>query len=168
MHQLRCSTVKDVGESSLVSRHVHTLNGGKGAGIMDHVTKSATNRLVIVFGAAVLTAFSAAETHAGGKTRTPPANAATVTVKNVTIEQVDEAGGTISVSFGKKDKLTKLTNVPLEKRVRLVASHVLPGSVNHLPFRWDNLKRLEGKVVSVRLYVAVDGLSVVSIAAGND
>ena len=92
----------------------------------------------------------------------------TVTIKDVIIDQVDEAAGTISVSFGKKEKPTKLVNVPLAKGVRVVASHVLPGSVNHLPFRWEYVKNLQGKTVSVRLHVASTGLSVTSIASGND
>ena len=97
-----------------------------------------------------------------------PVEKATVTIKDVIIDQVDEAAGTFSVSFGKKEKPTKLVNVPLAKGVRVVASHVLPGSVNHLPFRWEYVKRLQGKTVSVRLHVASTGLSVISIASGND
>ena len=92
----------------------------------------------------------------------------TVTIKDVIIDQVDEAAGMISVSFGKKDKPTKLVNIPLAEGVRVVASHVLPGSVNHLPFRWEYVKRLQGKTVSVRLRLASTGLSVISIASGND
>jgi hypothetical protein len=91
-----------------------------------------------------------------------------VTIKDVIIDQVDEAAGTISVSFGKKEKPTKLVNIPLGKEVRVVASHVAPGSVNELPFRWEYVKRLQGKTVSVRLHVASTGLSVISIASGND
>ena len=91
-----------------------------------------------------------------------------VTIKDVIIDQVDEAEGTISVSFGKEEKSTKLVNIPLAEQVRVVASHVLPGSVNNLPFRWEYVERLQGKTVSVRLHVASTGLSVISIASGND
>jgi hypothetical protein len=59
-------------------------------------------------------------------------------------------------------------NVPLGKDVRVVASHIFPGSANHLPFQWEYVKRLQGKTVSVRLTEGGDGLSVVSIASGND
>jgi hypothetical protein len=90
------------------------------------------------------------------------------TIKDVTLTDVDEAGGTISVSFGKKDKPTKLVNVPLAEGVRVVASHVLPGSVNNLPFEWKYVENLKGKVVSIRVTVTATGLSVVSICSGND
>jgi RNA polymerase sigma factor (sigma-70 family) len=102
------------------------------------------------------------------KPRIEPADGATITIKDATIDQVDEKEGTISLSFGNKAKPTKLVNVPLGREVRVVASHVLPGSANHLPFRWEYIKRLQGKIVSVRLTEAGDGLSVVSIASGND
>ena len=105
---------------------------------------------------------------AGDKPGKAPADAATFTIKDVTIDQVDEAGGTISVSFGKKEKPTKLVNLALGKKVRVVASHVLPGSVNNLPFEWEYVKRLQGKVVSLRLDATTAGLLVVSIASGND
>jgi hypothetical protein len=91
-----------------------------------------------------------------------------VTIKDVIIDHVDEPTGTISVSFGKKSDPTKLLNVPLAQEVRVVASHVLPGSVNHLPFRWEYVRRLQGRTVSVRLQVASTGLSVTSISSGND
>jgi hypothetical protein len=135
---------------------------------MEHFSRYAAVGLVIAFGAVVLTGFAPAGTEAGDKPRKAPADAAPVTIKDVTIDQVDEAGGTISVSFGNKEKPTKLVNVPIGKGVRVVASHVLPGSVNHLPFRWEYVKRLQGKVVSVRLDATTTGLSVVSIASGND
>lgn len=135
---------------------------------MEHFSRCAAVVLVIAFGAVVLTGFAPAGAEAGDKPLKGSADAATVKIKDVTIDQVDEAGGTISVSFGNKEKPTKLVNVPLGKGVRVVASHVLPGSVNHLPFEWDYVKRLQGKVVSVRLDVATAGLSVVSIASGND
>jgi hypothetical protein len=99
---------------------------------------------------------------------TDPTGAVIATIKDVTLTEVDEAGGTISVSFGKKDKPTKVVNVPLADGVRLVASHVLPGSLNNLPFEWVDLKRLKGKVVSVRVRTSATGISVTSICAGND
>ncbi|MHC4744096.1 MAG: hypothetical protein ACYS8Z_19435, partial [Planctomycetota bacterium] len=67
-----------------------------------------------------------------------------------------------------KEKPAKLVNVPLSEEVRVVASHVLPGSVNNLPFRWEYVKNLRGKTVSIRLHVASSGLSITSIASGND
>ena len=97
-----------------------------------------------------------------------PIEKPTGTIKDVLIDQVDETTGTISVRFGKKEKTTTLVNVPLAKEVRVVASHVLPGSVNHLPFRWEYVKNLQGKTVSVRMQIASSGLSVISIASGND
>lgn len=97
-----------------------------------------------------------------------PVEQPAVTIKDVIIDHVDEAAGTISVSYGKKERPTKLVNIPLAEGVRVVASHVLPGCVNHLPFRWEYVKRLQGKTVSIRLHVASTGLSVISIASGND
>jgi hypothetical protein len=94
----------------------------------------------------------------------PPA----VTIKDVTLTDVDEAAGTISVSFGRKDSPTKLVNVPLVVGVRVVASHVLPGSANNLPFEWEYLNRLKGKVVSIRVRTSATGMAVVSVASGND
>ena len=91
-----------------------------------------------------------------------------MTIKNVTLTDVDEDGGTVSLSFGRKDSPTKLVNVPLAVGVRLVASHVMPGLTNHFPFEWENLKRLKGKVVSIRITTSATGMSVVSIASGND
>lgn len=96
------------------------------------------------------------------------ANPVTFTVKNATIDDVDEKAGVVSVSFGTKEKPTKLVNVPLDKGVRVVASHVLPGVANNLPFEWKYVERLKGKGVSVRLAQTADGLAVVSIASGND
>ncbi len=94
--------------------------------------------------------------------------AVTTTIKDATLTEVDEASGTISLSFGTKDKPTKLVNVPLADGVRVVASHVLPGSVNNLPFEWKYAERLKGKVVSIRVTTSATGMSVVSIASGND
>jgi hypothetical protein len=91
-----------------------------------------------------------------------------VTIKDVTLTDVDEAAGTISVSFGRKDSPTKLVNVPLVVGVRVVASHVLPGSANNLPFEWEYLNRLKGKVVSIRVRTSATGMAAVSIASGND
>ncbi len=93
----------------------------------------------------------------------------TATIKDVTLIDVDRAGGVISVTFGKEARPTKLVNVPLAEGVRLVASHVIPTLKNHLPFEWENLKRLEGKVVSIRFLTSEAGISVASICErGND
>lgn len=92
----------------------------------------------------------------------------TATIKDVTLTDVDQAAGAISVTFGKKDKPTQLVNVSLAEGVRLVASHVIPTINNHLPFEWENLKRLEGKVVSIRFLTSEAGISVASICERND
>jgi uncharacterized protein (TIGR03067 family) len=91
-----------------------------------------------------------------------------VTLKNVTIDQVDDRTRTVSFRFGSKEKPTKLLNIPLAEKVRVVASYRLPGSVNHLPFRWDYVKALQGKVVSVRFIANRLGVLVESISAAND
>ncbi len=52
-------------------------------------------------------------------------NADAFTIKNVTIDEVDEKAGVVSVSFGNKEKPTRLANLPLDKGVRVVASHVV-------------------------------------------
>lgn len=97
-----------------------------------------------------------------------PTGAVVTTIKDVILTDVDQAGGTISVSFGQKDKPTKLGNVPLADGVRLVASHVIPTLKNHLPFEWEDLKRLKGKAVSIRVRTSATGISVTSICEGND
>jgi hypothetical protein len=91
-----------------------------------------------------------------------------VTFKDVTIDQVDDRTRTVSFSFGNKKTPTKLLNIPLAEKVRVVASYRLPGSVNHLPFRWEYVKALKGKVVSARFIANELGLLVKSICAGND
>jgi hypothetical protein len=98
----------------------------------------------------------------------PPAKDVIITIKDVTLTDVDEDSGTISVSFGKKDNPTKLLNVPVAKDVRVVASHVLPGVANNVPFQWEFAKRLRGKVVSIRVSASDRVLSVSSICSGND
>ena len=98
----------------------------------------------------------------------PPVEAVTMTIKDVTLTDVDEDSGTISVSFGNKDNPTKLLNVPLAKEVRVVASHVLPGVANNVPFQWEFARRLRGKVVSIRVIPSDKGVSVNSICSGND
>jgi hypothetical protein len=98
----------------------------------------------------------------------PLSEAVIMTIKDVTLTDVDEDSGTISVSFGTKDNPTKLLNVPLTKEVRVVASHVFPGVANNVPFQWEFAKRLRGKVVSIRVIPSDKGVSVNSICAGND
>ena len=66
------------------------------------------------------------------------------------------------------DSPTRLLIVSLAAGARLVASHVLPGPVNNLPFEWENLKRLKGKRVSIWVSTPTRGMSVASVAAGND
>ena len=90
------------------------------------------------------------------------------TIKNATIEEVNEKAVVVSVSFGNKEKPTKLVNVRSARGVRVVASHVLYGVANNLPFEWKYVETLKGKVVSLRLLQDADGLVVVSIASGND
>jgi len=136
--------------------------------MMSNVSRRAAFGLIVTFGAAAFTGDTSTGAEPDDTHSPAPAEAATVTIKDVTITQVDESAGTVSVSFGKKDKPTKVENVPLQEGARVVASHVLPGSVNNLPFRWEYVRRLRGKVVSVRLRASAAGLSVVSIASGND
>src|SRR5262249_17589553 len=54
------------------------------------------------------------------------------------------------------------------EKVRVVVSYRFPGSVNHLPFQWEHVKALQGKVVSVRFIANWLGVLVESISAGND
>ena len=96
------------------------------------------------------------------------AKAEVFTIKNVKIEDVDEKAGVVSVSFGDKQRPTRLSNLPLGKGVRVVASHVLPGVGNNLPFDWKRVDGLKGRIVSIRLMQVADRLEVVSIAFGND
>jgi hypothetical protein len=124
--------------------------------------------LGVAIGAGLLPGLTPLGAAADDTPRSVLVESATVTIRDVTIDQVDEAGGTSSVSFGKKEKPTKLVNVTLGEEVRVVASHVLPGSVNHLPFRWEYVKRLQAKTLSLRLHVDAGGVSIVSLASGND
>jgi RNA polymerase sigma factor (sigma-70 family) len=98
----------------------------------------------------------------------PPREETIATFKNVTIDNVDDRTRTVSFSFGNKKTPTKLLNIPLAEKVRVVASYRFPGSVNHLPFRWEYVKALKGKVVSARFIANELGFLVESICAGND
>lgn len=89
-------------------------------------------------------------------------------IKDATLTGVDEAAGVISVAIGNGDKTVQLVNVPLAEGARLVASHVIPTINNHLPFEWQNLRRLKGKVVSIRVHTSERGISVMSISERND
>ena len=92
----------------------------------------------------------------------------TVLIKNVTLTSIDEAKGVITGTIRDKDRTAQLVNVRLAAGVRLVASHVIPTINNHLPFEWQNLRKLNGKVVSIRIRTSEHGISVVSIAERND
>ncbi|OJW03197.1 MAG: hypothetical protein BGO49_00020 [Planctomycetales bacterium 71-10] len=92
----------------------------------------------------------------------------TVLIKNVTLTSIDEAGGVISGTIRDEDRAAELVNVRLAAGVRLVASHVIPTINNHMPFEWQNLRRLKGKVVSIRIRTSEHGISVVSISERND
>jgi hypothetical protein len=107
-----------------------------------------------------------------GKNREGPI---TFTIKNVVIEEVDEANATLSARYGKKEKPSKLVNLPVSKQVRVVGSHVFPSVANNLSFVGDNLhfrcerlKELKGKQVSLKLRVEDNELSVDSVSASND
>lgn len=95
-------------------------------------------------------------------------DAGTVLIKNVTLTDVDEAGGVISGTIRDGDGAARLVNVPLAPEVRLVASHVIPTINNHMPFEWRNLKELKGKAVSIRVRASERGISVESISERND
>ena len=94
----------------------------------------------------------------------------TVLIKNVTLTSIDEASGVISGTIRDEDRAAQLVNVRLAAGVRLVASHVIPTVNNHMPFEWQNLRRLKGKVVSIRIRIRTSehGISVASISARND
>jgi RNA polymerase sigma factor (sigma-70 family) len=104
---------------------------------------------------------------AAGTTDAKPKPAA-FTIKDVTIDEVDTKAGVISVSFGSKEKPTKLLNVPLGKGVRVVPSFIRPGGGSHFPPPDREIELQKGKVVSLRLVPTADGLAVVSISSGND
>ena len=90
------------------------------------------------------------------------------TIKNVTIDEVDAKAEVVTVRFGNKEKPTKLVNVPLDKGVNVVASHVRPGGGSHMQPVLGQVELLTGKVASMRLVQTADGLVVVSISSGND
>jgi len=92
----------------------------------------------------------------------------TVLIKNVTLTSIDEASGTISGTIRDEDRAAQLVNVRLAAGVKLVASHVIPTINNHMPFEWQNLRLLKGKVVSIRIRTSEHGISVVSISERND
>jgi hypothetical protein len=89
-------------------------------------------------------------------------------IRNVTLNKVNEPSRTVTMSFGKKDRPTKLESVPLAEDVTIRVSFIEPGSVNNVPFDWDRLKGLAGKVVSVMLIAESSGLAVHSFATAND
>jgi hypothetical protein len=125
---------------------------------------------IVVLMAVVCSVSGTLEKAATGQEKTAPSAipSSAATIKDATLTDIDEAGGTISLSFGKKDKPTKLENVPLADGVRLVASHIIPTFKNHLPFEWVNLKQMKGKVVSIRVRTSASGISVESISENND
>jgi RNA polymerase sigma factor (sigma-70 family) len=142
--------------------------GLPGAAIrIDHHTlsKLATGKLELDIKSGPPPAAAKAETQA---TDEPAAENTIVTLKNATIDQVDDRTRRVSFAFGSKEKPTKLLNISLADKVRVVASYRLPGSVNHLPFRWEHIKALQGKVVSVRFIANQLGVLVESISAAND
>jgi hypothetical protein len=74
----------------------------------------------------------------------------------------------VAVSFGKKGKAVKVSNLPLAEDVRIRVSFELPGSVNNVSFDWERLKGLTGKKVSVMLVADAGGLVIDSFATAND
>ena len=89
-------------------------------------------------------------------------------IRDVTLNEVDQPGRTVSLSVGNKDKPVKVTNLPLAENVTIRVSFVFPGSVNNVPFDWDRLKGLTGKVVSIMLVAESSKLVVDSFATAND
>ncbi len=87
---------------------------------------------------------------------------------SLTLNKVDEPSRSVTMSFGKKDRPAKFESVPLAVDVAIRTSFVEPGSVNNVPFDWDRLKGLAGKVVSVMLFMESSGLAVHFFATAND
>ena len=90
------------------------------------------------------------------------------TLKDASVEDVDEANGTITASFGTRERRAKLVSIPVAKSLRVVASHVFPSVGNNRPFIWQQVKNLKGKAVSLRLTADEGGIFVTSISAVND
>jgi hypothetical protein len=89
-------------------------------------------------------------------------------IKDVILDGVKQDERTIDVRFGKAARPIKLTGLPLSETIGIRVSHVFPGSVNNLPFRWERLKELVGKTVSVVIIAEDDALAVATIATAND
>jgi hypothetical protein len=89
-------------------------------------------------------------------------------VRDVRLEQVDEAGRTITVSIGNGPRPVELIRLPLGEEIKLRVSLVLPGAANNVPFAWDRLKSLTGTCVSMLVRAEASRLSVAAIAVAND
>lgn len=89
-------------------------------------------------------------------------------LKNVTIDGVDEKARTLSMTLGKLIHSMEFKNVPAAKEIGVRVSHQRPGVVNNLPFSWDRVRTLVGVPLSVLFYIKEEGIEVASIASAND
>jgi len=132
---------------------------------------SFTRRKAIATAVGSIAYLASARVWSAPSTETPPdpaEHAVIFKLKNLVLESVDQESGTITASFGNRDKPTRLVNIPTSKQVRLVASHVWPGVCNNFPFTWPELKALRGKEVSMLFHAEAGKMSVLSICKGND
>lgn len=129
-----------------------------------------TRRQAVGLGATCSAALLAGLVIREAKSADPPTASpvVTFTLKDASLDDVDETTGTITASFGKQPKRTQLVNLPVDKSVRVVASHIFPSIGNNRPFTWQQVRDLKGKKVSLRLTADGSGMSVTSISAGND
>jgi hypothetical protein len=89
-------------------------------------------------------------------------------ITDATILKVNQPGRTIDVHFGKPTRPIKMSDLPLDKEIRIRVSHVFPGVVNNVPFDWARLKGLAGRVVSLVIVATENRLAVATIATAND
>jgi len=126
-----------------------------------------TRRGALGLGAATASAFLAATAQAT-REDTRDEEPVRFKIKDVIIDKVRQEQRTIDVRVGKGARPIKVFGLPLAETIGIRVSHLFPGSVNNLPFRWDRLKELVGKTVSMVIVAELDALSVSTIATEND
>lgn len=115
-----------------------------------------------------VSAIASAAPDADNKPNLRPEEVHTFKLKNVVLDRIDEDAATITVSFGGRQNRSKITDLPVSKEIKIVASLVFPTVGNSLPFTWERLKGLASKPVSVWLRAEANDLSLVLVCSGND
>lgn len=89
-------------------------------------------------------------------------------VRNVTLDAVDEAKRTVSLSFGKVNARVKLTDIPLAEDIHILRWFMTPSIANNMPFKMERLLESVGKIVTILFRAEASGLIVNTIGTAND